>query len=62
VPDWTAGLNLSTDSVDSVRAGAAGGFSGGLVEVDEGAANESVAETGNVPGLREMGIDPEEGL
>jgi hypothetical protein len=39
-----------------------GGFSGGLVELDEGAANGSVVETADVPGLEEMGFDPDEGL
>ena len=42
--------------------GPSGGLSGGLVEVDEGAANESVVESAGAPGLREMGIDPEDGL
>jgi len=42
--------------------GPSGGLSGGSGEVDDGAANESVVETAGSPGLREMGIDPEDGL
>jgi len=46
--------NISESELEQVQSGQA--------SLDDGAANESVVESAGAPGLREMGIDPEDGL